>query len=137
MNNKSGLGGTNYAGSLDFENYWGEKLIYVEIYHYMSNIFNGNRLLTSFKKTTDVEDKTTVVGALQFSYVLGDLEYLDYWGIKFITASNEIYSSDDGGRCSIRAEDGGKVILGVNGESKRMYISMLSGVCSYSLNRTA
>lgn len=70
-----------------------------------------------------------------FRYSLGDLGYLDYWMITITTEDNEIYSTNGSHRCSIEEKDNGKVILGVNGDSKKMYISMVSGSCSSSLKR--
>ncbi|MEY0233450.1 hypothetical protein [Providencia manganoxydans] len=137
MDNKNDMTPSMHYGNLDFENYWGEKLFSVEIIHYLSDIINVAEIYSMYKKIMYVDDKTKVTDAMRFKYSLGDLGYLDYWKIKIITDNNEVYSSNGSVRCSIRPEDNGKVIMGVNGESKRMYISMVSGSCSISLNKVS
>lgn len=135
MNNENNMTASMYTGSLDFENYWGKKLVSVEIIHYLSSIFDSGKFYSVYKKINNIEDKTVVPNAMGFRYSLGDFGYLDYWMITITTEDNEIYSTNGSHRCSIEEKDNGKVILGVNGDSKRMYISMTSGNCSSSLKR--
>lgn len=121
-------------GGCDFENYWGEKLVVVDIIHYMSNIFDVDQNNNDIVRLFDVNDKTKIFNTMIFIYGLGSVDLLDYWKVKIITESGKVYSSRSGLRCSIKNEDRGNVILGVNGNAKRMYISMTdSGSCSKPL----
>lgn len=135
MSNDNNVVISNHIGILDFENYWGEKLIKVEITHYISSFFNDLKSSLVHKIREDIDDKTKFDNFMSFSYSLGDAGNLDYWIITFVTESMKIYSTKGGKRCSITSEDEGKVILGVNGESEKMYISMASGSCSTRLER--
>lgn len=137
MSNIEKMGVTIQGGILDFENYWGEKLASVTITHYVNDIINisGKEKYTSINHIVNIYDKATVSNALRFDYALGNAFLLDFWEVRIETESNEVYSTEIGLRCSIEDKDNGKVILGVNGESKKMYVSMASGNCSAYLLR--
>lgn len=135
MNNERIIELNRYVGVLDFENYWGKKLAKVKVVHYISNKYDTSYLSPVYQEFENVNDKSAIRNAMNFSYELGNDGALDYWMIRFTTENNETYYSSSSLRCSVRAEDNGKVILGINGESERMYVSMASGNCSVGLNK--
>lgn len=123
------------SGKLDFENYWGEQLSEVRISHYTSSLFDGPENYKAFATLEDVKDKSKISDAMSFSYALNDSGSLDFWSIRLTTESGKVYITAASLRCSIEASDNGKVILGVNGDSKKMYVAMVSGDCSINLLR--
>ncbi|MEY0233449.1 hypothetical protein [Providencia manganoxydans] len=133
MNNKEAMDGVEYTGVLDFENYWGERLLYVEVTHHVDSIFNEHPRLSQSMNFQGVDDKTKLSNVMYFKYKLGDMNGLDFWTVHIMTESGINYTTKKLLRCSIRDEDHGRVILGVNGESKSMYVSMASGTCSVPL----
>ncbi len=116
-------------GVLSFENYFGETLSYVEIYH-------TKRMYSAMPQVRlyNIPNETKVANIFNFKYQLGWGALVEFWKIAFLTASGQQYRSKEDFTCAIRAEDDGHVIIGVNGESKRMYVSFSSSSsCSTGL----
>lgn len=72
----------------------------------------------------DVKDKQIIPEATSFYY---RVEGPNYWVVHFITKSGEKLRSAIGFSCSIKPEDHHKVILRLNGESKRLFTNFASG----------
>lgn len=126
--------GESYTGRCAFENYWGEELFSYEIYHYVSDFINVEEKDMKYSKGIYLPHAATDEKAMVFSYYLNDASRLDYWKVLITTKSGLKYSSNSFIRCSIEEIDEGKVTIGVNGESKRLYISYpKSGGCSKAM----
>ncbi|WP_323085551.1 hypothetical protein [Providencia alcalifaciens] len=114
-------------GIATFENFWGEELKSVFLRH--------TSLRTSEITLTHIADKQIIPDALEFIYQRGIGKPSDYWDVRIETASGRKYQSTHRFSCSIYDEDAGRVILGVNGESERLYVSYpASGDCSTGMN---
>ncbi|MEX5890466.1 hypothetical protein AB6H11_07565 [Providencia vermicola] len=125
-----------YYGEADFENFWGEELSEVVIRHHVEShaIYNNSRLLTE-KVYHDIPDKTILKNVFYFLCEIGIDNSYDYWYVKIKTKSGKVYKTKTNFYCSIRESDHGKVILGVNGESRRLYLDFPSSSnCSTALN---
>ncbi|EOV8087008.1 hypothetical protein AB7W75_08025 [Providencia huaxiensis] len=113
-------------GICDFENYWGERLVSVEIIHFLSGILNRKEQYSVSKTIVDIADKTKVYHALSFPHLNGIAENYDYWRVKMTTESGKTYKSQNRFYCSLSESDNNKVILGVNGEAKTLYVAFPS-----------
>lgn len=103
-------------GMLAFENFWGVTM--------RSLIITHSSIRTSVAEFQYVRHGTIIEDALEFIYQRGIGKPSDYWTVDFTTIDNLRYRSELGYRCDINitdAPDEGKVILGVNGESSRLY----------------
>lgn len=119
-----------YYGHLTFENFWGQNLKKVILTHSLGPAVT---LLDDKKELGAVEDKEILTDILGFKYLIGTTT--DYWHIAFWTQTGSIYESSLGFSCNITASDHGKVTLGINGESQRMYVSFpSSSTCSTAIH---
>ncbi|MEQ5754871.1 MULTISPECIES: hypothetical protein [unclassified Providencia] len=123
--------------NLTFENYWGEHLIQVGIdmdpdpnpYHPSKTYFQDNGNIS----IRHIDNKQHITLKEQFYYSLEDTHY---WRIFFITKYGQTWISEYGFSCQIKPEDNHTVIIGVNGDSKRMYVSFPnSSSCSTALSK--
>lgn len=111
----------HYYGYLTFENFWGEDLERVILTHSLGRYAD---LLKDKKEFGPVADKEILKDIFGFNYIVG--RTTDYWNIKFWTQRGSAYQSTLGFSCDITENDHGRVTLGINGESERMYIAFPS-----------
>lgn len=122
------------VGICDFENYWGENLDSVEIIHFISGIGTGSEHYKARGVLVNVADKTKINNVLSFSHTNGSFGLYDYWRIRFTTESGETYKSKDKFYCSFSESDNHRVILGVNGDARTLYVAFPSSSgCSTKL----
>ncbi|CAG9423276.1 hypothetical protein [Providencia alcalifaciens] len=120
MNGKKGLG--------SIENYWGTKVSTIYITHKSS----GSEKTEG--SVNDIEHGEKVDYQFYFYYRLGLFSPLDYWKVMVHTMDGKIYSTNGYFTCSIKDEDNGKAIIGINGEAKTAYVAFpKSGSCSEKL----
>lgn len=118
-----------------FENFWGEDLRFVSIFYsnkpfVMIPQYDEKGDWTKIKHIQDKEIQTDI---LDFVY---DPKEKNYWRIKFATMYGQLWWSDGDFSCSIKPEDNHRIILGVNGDSKRFYAAFpASSPCSTSLRK--
>ncbi|MDD9338846.1 MAG: hypothetical protein PV362_04145 [Providencia heimbachae] len=124
-----------YHGLATFENFWGEDLILVEIHYHISDIINNSEARFYKRKfIRNVPDKSILKDVFSFKYELGVSGSYDYWQVLIETQSGKVYKTKDNFYCSIKKEDHGQVTLGVNGESKKLYVHFPSSSdCSTAL----
>nr|WP_282557177.1 MULTISPECIES: hypothetical protein [Providencia] len=124
-----------YYGLATFENFWGEDLTRVEIHYYISDIINSSEprfYKRSFMR--NVPNKSILKDVFSFKYELGVFDSYDYWQVLIETQSGRVYETKSNFYCSIKKEDHGQVTLGVNGESKKLYVHFPSSSdCSTAL----
>ncbi|ATG16935.1 hypothetical protein GKR56_12660 [Providencia alcalifaciens] len=118
-------------GTVTLENFWGEPLKLMKLTHLS--------LRTSTVELKDVPQGAIIKNAMEFIYQRGIGKPRDYWILDIVTQDNTRYRSEPMYDCSID-ETGtpteGHVIVGVNGESKRIYTVLDSGDrCSDSMNQ--
>ncbi|HEQ1858948.1 TPA: hypothetical protein VEO38_003805 [Providencia alcalifaciens] len=129
---------------ITFENFWGEELRYATITHTDSTYpdeydfkqqydikqqYGGNDTETLYH----IEDKKILTDAIKFKYVPN---LKDYWNITITTMYGQIWFTESRLPCSIKPEDNHRVIIGVNGQSKRMYVAFpASSTCSTALKK--
>ncbi|HEQ1857422.1 TPA: hypothetical protein VEO38_000929 [Providencia alcalifaciens] len=94
---------------------------------------------TSIAKFEYVRHGTIIEDAMEFIYQRGIGKPSDHWIVDFTTIDNLRYRSAVDYSCDINitdALDEGKVILGVNGESSRLYTVLADdSKCSTSISR--
>ncbi|HHR5900419.1 TPA: hypothetical protein ACS7XC_001318 [Providencia alcalifaciens] len=129
---------TIYQGDISFENYWGESLKMIYIEHHLADIHNslGSKRLLRNRFYHDIPDKTKIDNVMWFSYELDTMESYNHWYVYIITENGKRYRSKSNFYCSITRADEGKVILGVNGESERLYVHYpASSGCSVKMEK--
>lgn len=105
-----------------FENYFGEDLIEAMLFR---NTF--------FHTIYNIKDKEERADVVTFYAIEGER---DSWGIQFITASGQYWRSTSSINCDVKEADNNKIIIGINGESKRIYAAFSSSSpCSAALKR--
>ncbi|EPL9570596.1 hypothetical protein MMK73_002680 [Providencia rettgeri] len=95
-----------------FENYFGEDLLEVMLFRKMAS-----------HTIYDIKDKEKKIDIATFYAIEGEDEN---WHVQLLTASGEYWRSASLIECRTKKEDGYKIILGVNGESKRVYAAFSS-----------
>ncbi len=121
-------------GLISFENFWGERLSWVKITHYLDNLIHVNYWNKHFYIIEDIEDKEVRDNLFAFDYEVGSDSYFNYWQLEVITEKGSKYKTKERFYCSLSYDDDGKVILSVNGDSKRMYVYFSSSSsCSTAL----
>lgn len=122
--------------TLTFENYWGEDLILVEI-NFLEPPSPYGVSKTNYSDYGEalirhVSNGQHITLDEKFPYYL---DQSHYWRISFITKYGQTWASDFGFTCQIKPEDNDTVIIGINGDSKRMYVAFPeSSTCSTSLH---
>lgn len=118
-------------GTVTLENFWGEPLKLMKLTHLS--------LRTSTVELKDVPQGAIIKDAMAFIYQRGLGKPLDYWILDIVTQENTRYRSEPLYDCSLYATESpteGHVIVGVNGESKRIYTALDSGErCSDRMNQ--
>ncbi|WP_265694429.1 hypothetical protein [Providencia rustigianii] len=125
-----------YNGKATIENFFGEELKYIYVLHYVSGLTHkgSERRLIDEKFFSNLPNKSISENIFSFKYELGLPNSFDYWFIKLETISGKTYATKKNFYCSIKEEDRGKVILGVNGEAKTLYVAFSSSSgCSTKL----
>lgn len=121
---------------ITFENFWGEELRFVNIFHShipldIIPLGNEEGPWTKIRHIQDKEIQTDVIDELYFP------EKTSYWRIKFVTMYGQLWWCDGKFSCNIKPEDNHRITLGVNGESKRLYAAFpVSSPCSTSLRNS-
>ncbi|MGL4675297.1 hypothetical protein J6836_00145 [Providencia sp. R33] len=106
-----------------FENHFGEDLIEVMLFRNLE-----------FHIIHDIKDKEEKIDIATFYAIEGEKD--ENWYVQFLTASGEYWRSASFIDCSTTKEDDYKIILGVNGESKRVYAAFSSSSsCSAALKK--
>lgn len=117
-------------GHATIENYWGEKLKYITVFHSFKGL--KDTTATFFNPGHGESEKDS----LTFYYYTGVFSPQNYWGIRIRTMDDHMYSLMDTFYCSITESDHGKAIIGVNGVSQTVYINFPSSSgCSKKLIR--
>nr|WP_282667096.1 hypothetical protein [Providencia rustigianii] len=112
---------------ITFENFWGEDLNKVRIIHDISDLHSPVQGMYLY----NVKNLSTTPDALSFFYRVEDPHH---WIVEFVTQSGKHWRSSVNFTCQIKPEDNHQVILGINGESKRLYAAFpASSSCSTEL----
>ncbi|HHR6078183.1 TPA: hypothetical protein ACS7ZY_000506 [Providencia alcalifaciens] len=129
-----GIGKYHY-GYMTFENFFGEEIEYVYIFYYQSN-FTGTSRRQHFKEKfiSAIPNQKVLEDIFPFRYELNTESSHCFWQVNLRTISGRNYETDGSFRCSIKQGDGGKVIMGVNGDSQSIYMNFSqSSDCSSHL----
>lgn len=110
-----------YYGYATFENFWGKDIKNVTLTHF-ADVFWNNTL--DKLHIEHVPDKGILENCFGFKYYIGAGS--DIWHIKFLTYDGEVYECKKNFSCNITSGDGGRVILGINGESRKLYVDFPS-----------
>lgn len=121
----------HYYGLATFENFWGKNIKKISLGH--TAMLFGVGMINEYI-LEDIPNKGIVKDCFGFKYYLGVGS--DMWHIEFWTEDGEYYKSSYNFYCNLTASDNGKVIMGINGESKRLYLDFPSSAnCSTQINR--
>ncbi|MEY0975885.1 hypothetical protein AB7196_08020 [Providencia rettgeri] len=136
MNKETATPERYYLGLATFENFWGEDLSSVVIEHYVNNLSNSRtKKYPSSQTLSKIANKAVMKDIFAFKYELGINDSYDYWVVEITTKSGKKYRTKSSFYCSITFEDKGKVVLGVNGDFKRLYVHFPSSSdCSTAFN---
>ncbi|MEQ4675942.1 hypothetical protein ABN063_15365 [Providencia vermicola] len=115
--------------SVTIENFWNEDIKELNLQIDTSDIF------LTFKDFFNIKDKQIIKDAYRFVFFY---EKNVSWKVTFITESGEIWSSNKFLSCNFSSSDNGEATVGINGDSKRMYVAFpSSSSCSIGLTRIA
>lgn len=132
--NEIGVGSDFFYGYCDFENYWGEELVEVQLVHYVSGFIDTNKYLMTSKRLENVANNTSLKKAFTVTYQKNNIDRYDFWEVVIRTLTGKIYRTKDRFRCSIAFYDSENIILGVNGDAQTLYVAFSSSSgCSTKL----
>ncbi|MEY1522120.1 hypothetical protein, partial [Providencia manganoxydans] len=115
-------------GKVTLENFWNSDLKSFSITHTHDKILHLGTSHTEY----DIKDKQIIHNAYTLIYTP---QYDDYWNVTITTANGDIWHNTSRLKCNIKKEDNGNVIIGVNGDSQRMYVAFpFSSTCSMLMN---
>ncbi len=135
MDNEIKGNGNNFTyGYCDFENYWGEELIKVQLVHYVSGLIDTNKYLMTSTRLDNVPNNTSLKKVFTVTYQKNKLDRYDFWEVLIHTQTGKTYRTKDRFRCSIAFYDSENIILGVNGDAQTLYVAFSSSSgCSTKL----
>ena len=114
-------------GLVTVENYWNENIKELEL------VINTSDFMKTYKVFNDIKDKQVLKDAYSFVFSYGKQIS---WRVTFITESGETWGNGSFLPCNFATSDNGKAIIGVNGDSKRLYVAFpSSSSCSMALTR--
>lgn len=119
--------------NVTFENFWGEELKTVTIYcsDNSINLKPKENNIYFLRSISHIKDKEIVSDGLTFDY---NPDKKTFWRVQFTTLYDQFWISIHDFTCAIKPEDNHRIILGVNGESKRLYAAFpASSSCSTEL----
>lgn len=105
-----------HYGYATFENFWGKDIKNVTLTH-SADVPWGS--MKDWQHIEHVPNKGILENCFGFKYYIGVGS--DIWHIKFWTYDREVYECKHDFSCNITSGDGGRVILGINGESRKLY----------------
>lgn len=110
-------------GYCDFENYWGEDLSHVVLTHFVSGYFDITKKLLTSKEIYDIPNKAELKKVFTILFERNKIDSYDFWSLKLVTKSGEVYETKEPLRCTISIDDSEFVILDINGDAKTFYIA--------------
>ena len=120
---------------ITFENFWGEELRHVTISHSDSTYADMKHEYSESDTETihHIENKQILTDIIKIPYIPN---LKDYWNITITTMYGQTWFNEGKLSCSIKPEDNHRIIIGVNGQSKRMYAAFpASSSCSTALTK--
>lgn len=115
-------------GIITIENFWNEDLKLFRLIRSSDDIG-----VPSTKEFYNLKVRQVLPNVEHFVFMTHDQFQ---WGVRIITANDEIWYSNGLFHCQISQRDNWQVTIGVNGDSKTMYVApKSSGSCSRQLIR--
>ncbi|WP_164671214.1 hypothetical protein [Pectobacterium brasiliense] len=110
------------TGFISLKNNWGENIHSITIRHRRGN--NPNRQEQEI--FTDITSGELRRKLMEFKYETSVGSPYDYWWIKFITESGRTYTIKHNFYCSVTSRDDGNVFLHLDGDHKKMHVTLSS-----------
>ncbi|ENR5392772.1 hypothetical protein PWM41_002524 [Providencia rettgeri] len=114
-------------GLVTVENYWNENIKEFKL------VINTSNFTNTYKVFNNIKDKQVLKDAYSFVFFY---EKQISWQVTFITESGETWGNDSFLPYNFATSDNGKAIIGINGDSKRLYVAFpSSSSCSMALTQ--